>query len=45
MAAPQAQPAPAPGDHVPDFEVRLDNFAGPFEVLLALIAKHELDIT
>ena len=25
--------------------MRLDNFAGPFEVLLALIAKHELDIT
>ncbi|MFF0943431.1 segregation and condensation protein A [Kocuria sp. CPCC 205300] len=27
------------------FAVRLEDFAGPFEVLLSLIAKHELDIT
>lgn len=27
------------------FAVRLEEFAGPFEVLLSLIAKHELDIT
>lgn len=27
------------------FAVELDNFAGPFEVLLGLIGKHELDIT
>lgn len=27
------------------FEVRLDNFTGPFDLLLSLIAKHELDIT
>ena len=27
------------------FAVRLENFAGPFEVLLSLIAKHEMDIT
>lgn len=27
------------------FEVRLDNFEGPFDLLLNLIAKHKLDIT
>ena len=27
------------------FEVRLDNFTGPFDLLLGLISKHELDIT
>ena len=27
------------------FEVRLDNFEGPFDLLLSLIAKHKLDIT
>ncbi|WP_449374642.1 segregation and condensation protein A [Arthrobacter psychrolactophilus] len=27
------------------FEVRLDNFTGPFDLLLALISKHEMDIT
>lgn len=27
------------------FEVRLDNFTGPFDLLLGLIGKHELDIT
>lgn len=27
------------------FEVKLDNFTGPFDLLLGLIAKHELDIT
>lgn len=29
----------------PSFEVRLANFTGPFDLLLALIAKHQLDIT
>jgi segregation and condensation protein A len=29
----------------PAFEVRLDNFEGPFDLLLSLIAKHKLDIT
>jgi segregation and condensation protein A len=29
----------------PGFEVRLDNFEGPFDLLLNLIAKHKLDIT
>lgn len=27
------------------FEVRLENFTGPFDLLLGLIAKHRLDIT
>lgn len=27
------------------FEVRLDNFEGPFDLLLQLISKHKLDIT
>jgi len=29
----------------PAFELRLDNFEGPFDLLLNLIAKHKLDIT
>ena len=29
----------------PAFEVHLDNFEGPFDLLLGLIAKHKLDIT
>ncbi|WP_246279463.1 segregation and condensation protein A [Psychromicrobium silvestre] len=29
----------------PGFEVRLKNFTGPFDLLLGLISKHELDIT
>ncbi len=27
------------------FEVQLDNFTGPFDLLLGLISKHEMDIT
>jgi segregation and condensation protein A len=30
---------------VPLFAVHLDNFDGPFDLLLQLIAKHQLDIT
>ncbi len=33
------------GESTPAFEVRLDNFEGPFDLLLNLIAKHKLDIT
>ncbi|MCW2796038.1 segregation/condensation protein A [Nocardioides sp.] len=29
----------------PAFAVRLDNFEGPFDLLLSLISKHKLDIT
>lgn len=36
--------APADGDKQ-RFQVRLDNFTGPFDLLLGLISKHELDIT
>jgi len=41
-------PAEAPveaGDSGGGFAVRLDNFEGPFDLLLSLIAKHKLDIT
>ncbi|WP_210651803.1 ScpA family protein [Nocardioides sp. SYSU D00065] len=34
-----------PGGEAPAFAVRLDNFEGPFDLLLGLIAKHKLDIT
>ncbi|GAA3822377.1 segregation and condensation protein A [Cellulomonas soli] len=46
-AVPTEQPATgaaAPvGTH--GFDVHLDNFTGPFDLLLGLIAKHKLDIT
>jgi segregation and condensation protein A len=32
-------------DRTRAFEVRLDNFEGPFDLLLSLISKHKLDIT
>ena len=32
-------------DPAPGFELHLDNFEGPFDLLLSLIAKHKLDIT
>ncbi len=34
-----------PGAETPAFEVSLDNFEGPFDLLLSLISKHKLDIT
>ncbi|MGA5730939.1 segregation and condensation protein A [Streptomyces seoulensis] len=43
-----AVPEPAvPAASVPDgvFKVRLDNFEGPFDLLLQLITKHQLDVT
>jgi len=46
------EPAGAPADEGadseasdPGFRVALSNFEGPFDLLLSLIAKHELDIT
>ena len=33
------------GGEAPAFAVHLDNFEGPFDLLLGLIAKHKLDIT
>jgi segregation and condensation protein A len=38
-------PDAAAREHEPGFRVRLSNFDGPFDLLLSLIAKHELDIT
>jgi len=35
----------ARGSSRADFEVHLDVYAGPFEVLLGLISKHKLDVT
>ena len=42
-----ASPSPVDGDIAGSggFEVRLDNFEGPFDLLLSLISKHKLDIT
>ena len=34
-----------PAGKKPGFEVRLANFTGPFDLLLGLISKHQLDIT
>lgn len=42
---PTAQPELAPPGKKPGFEVRLANFTGPFDLLLGLISKHQLDIT
>ncbi|WP_082526440.1 ScpA family protein [Kitasatospora sp. MBT63] len=36
---------PAEADGRGGFQVRLDNFEGPFDLLLSLIAKHKLDVT
>ncbi len=54
MTSPDAAAAVAPSDPAPDeatpggrsaFAVTLENFSGPFDLLLSLIAKHKLDIT
>lgn len=37
--------APLPGSGGRAFEVHLDNFEGPFDLLLGLIAKHKMDVT
>ncbi len=40
------EPVPAPQDAVAGaFAVRLDNFEGPFDLLLSLISKHKMDVT
>jgi len=41
-APPGRSPVP---ETAPGFRVRLGNFDGPFDLLLSLITKHELDIT
>jgi segregation and condensation protein A len=45
--APTSDPPRDAQQHPQDggFAVRLDNFEGPFDLLLSLIAKHKLDIT
>jgi segregation and condensation protein A len=42
VPAPEADAAPAGSE---GFTVRLDNFTGPFDLLLQLIGKHKLDVT
>jgi segregation and condensation protein A len=42
VTSPTADPADGTA---PAFAVRLDNFEGPFDLLLSLITKHKLDIT
>ncbi len=37
--------AASEGEATTGFSLRLDNFEGPFDLLLSLIAKHKLDIT
>lgn len=44
LAAPAVTVNGAP-DAAPGFSVTLANFNGPFDLLLSLIAKHELDVT
>ncbi|GGL23550.1 segregation/condensation protein A [Phycicoccus endophyticus] len=50
-AAAATEPAAVPGGvitrraAVTPFEVHLENFSGPFDLLLGLISKHKLDIT
>lgn len=43
-AAPAASPEESPAEHG-GFAVHLDNFEGPFDLLLQLIAKHKMDVT
>jgi segregation and condensation protein A len=45
LAGTEAVRAPAAETANPAFEVHLAEFEGPFDLLLGLIAKHELDIT
>ena len=44
-AAEPGVPDPAQAQPAGGFQVRLDNFEGPFDLLLSLIAKHKLDVT
>ena len=52
-AADASEPAPEPSEHADTlaesdeggFRVRLDNFTGPFDLLLQLIGKRKLDVT
>ncbi|QXJ25495.1 segregation/condensation protein A [Actinomadura graeca] len=41
----ETPPNPGEGEDEHGFRVHLDNFEGPFDLLLGLISKHKLDIT
>ncbi|MDH6579358.1 segregation/condensation protein A [Kitasatospora sp. MAP5-34] len=45
MPSTRESPATATAAERGAFQVRLDNFEGPFDLLLGLIAKHKLDVT
>lgn len=45
MAAPHNNQVDEIGEHSGGFSLSLGNFDGPFDLLLTLISKHELDIT
>ncbi|WP_462186280.1 MULTISPECIES: segregation and condensation protein A [unclassified Frankia] len=45
MAAPRTGVPTGRGGRTETFVVELDNFTGPFDLLLSLIAKHRLDVT
>lgn len=45
MAAPLSNHLDEIGEHSGGFSLSLGNFDGPFDLLLSLISKHELDIT
>ncbi|WP_254910257.1 segregation and condensation protein A [Micromonospora sp. NBS 11-29] len=45
LGDPVAEAVPAVGEETGGFTVRLDNFTGPFDLLLQLISKHKLDVT
>jgi len=38
-------PTESHGERIPGFSVRLENFEGPFDLLLQLIARHKMDVT
>ncbi len=45
VVVPDATPAVVGEEPSTGFQLSLDNFEGPFDLLLSLIAKHKLDIT
>ncbi|HWU32497.1 MAG TPA: ScpA family protein [Marmoricola sp.] len=45
MQAPEANDLGVEGELTTGFAVRLENFEGPFDLLLSLIGKHKLDVT
>ena len=45
MSTVTSELVPAEGGSAGSFAVRLDNFEGPFDLLLSLIGKHKMDVT